>query len=206
MKIEDIETIYKKEIKEAEKEFLEGMKNKKNLGELETIYKNKLRLAREDYYESISKVIEKQKESIKKKDKKEDKSEKVKCFKLKPGKFGLTLLQRIKFRLGYLFFKLGFRLRNWLKKITPNILSYNYIKIKITIKRISLYLNNLFLEFSIVIKDNLRKIYSLAKTGIKKLLEIAKKITEATLFRFSKKDSSKEGEEKKNQINSSQNK
>src|SRR3989344_902412 len=105
MDLEEIDYIYKAEIEKADKEFLEGIKNKVNVKQLELKHKEKLAKAKEKYEKQFIKILKDNKG--KKSARKVAKSKKSSKFKVDDKRIGLSLVQRAKFRFKLLKFNLG---------------------------------------------------------------------------------------------------
>jgi len=189
MDLEKIEEDYKKGLDVAEKEFKSGLKNKGNTKELEKRYQNKLNSLRKHYYNSINSNLKKQ-GIYKKKKKSATKKEKFKTFKVHPGKFELSIFQKLKFKIHLLKFKVGFWIRNFLRNKTPEFISFNYLKIKIKSKKLFSKLSDLTADSIEKTKDLSQKTFekskSLIKIAYKKTMEFPSKIIE----KFSKKKES----------------
>ncbi len=172
MDLEEIENAYKKEIEEAEKEFLAGIKNKKDISEVERDYRNKLKISREKYYRSVSEILKKMPDlkSHKKQDKKE---EKIKPLNIRPGNFELSIFHKIRFKIIPVLFRLKLRIKRMIREKTPYRISYNYIKIKIRAKKAFLKTKN----SSEQLKEKLR---ALEQRGINSVKNLAKNIKNKT--------------------------
>ena len=188
MDLEEIETIYKKDLEKAEKEFLEGIKNSKDVNKIEEKYKKALESSRERYYNSIHFFI---KEQNKEKKKKVDKKEKIERFKLDKRSLEISSYEKFKNKLSLFFFKIRFNLRNFRRRNIPYFLSIFNIKIKLKISKVSNKINNLILSITEGIKNAFENSRESTKEFTKKLIEKSKDLPEKTLSLFKRKNTKK---------------
>ncbi len=195
MELEEIESNYKKELENAERELLEGAKNNTGVAELEKAYREKSRTAREKYYKLISKEINSRKKiSSKKVLKKEDV---VKKFEVDSRSFDIGFFKRTQLKLGLFLFKLKFKTRNSLKEKTPRSFSYNYLKFKMKTKRGLGTVKNLFLNLTESTKDSLVGAFQGMKDVAKKIYDFLVGLPEKVIAKFSKKKGEGDKEEVK---------
>lgn len=195
MELEEIESNYKKELEDAEKELLEGAKNNVRIADLEKAYREKSRIAREKYYKLISKEISASKKTSSKKVlKKEDT---VKKFDVDSRSFDIGFFKRMQLRLGLFLFKLRFKTRNSLREKTPRSFSYNYLKFKIKTKRGLGKVKGLFLNLIVSTKDSLVEAFQGMKEVAKKIYEFIAGLPGKVIAKFSKKKEEVKKEEKK---------
>ncbi len=134
MDLDEIEDVYKRELEDAEKDFLQATAEKKDANGAEEKYRSRIRAAREKYYKTIKIYLEKEKSSREKKGKKE-KTEENKQFKVEPGKFELSWWEKQKIKWGLIFFKAHFKTRNKARKNTPRAVSYEYYSLRLSLRK-----------------------------------------------------------------------
>ncbi|MGV8152532.1 MAG: hypothetical protein ACP5OG_05615 [Candidatus Nanoarchaeia archaeon] len=132
--MEDLEEVYKREIEEADKYFLESKKNKLE-GDLEAQYKEKLKLIREKYKKDLLYALESSKNKKQKKSKGKM-PEKISPYKVLPLDMSTSRLERIRQKLTIFKFIFNLRLKNFITAVTPDSFLIFTLKTKITIKRI----------------------------------------------------------------------
>ncbi|MFH1290669.1 MAG: hypothetical protein ABIH92_04645 [Nanoarchaeota archaeon] len=194
MNLEEIEETYKKELEKIEKEFLQGIKDKKDTGEVEKDYLKKIKVVRERYYKEVTVFLEKQKKALKNIKKKKVKKEKVGRFKVEPGDFELSWWQKKKFSWGLRWFKVGFKTHNFRRDHTPNFVSYNWIIFRITMKKIFTKVRNAVAGFFEMLFTAIAGGYVSSKNLLKKVSKKVVELPGRIIGRLMKK---KGGEEKK---------
>ncbi|OGJ17897.1 hypothetical protein A3K73_07795 [Candidatus Pacearchaeota archaeon RBG_13_36_9] len=134
---EEIESFYEKEIENADKEFLNGLKGTEKKINPEKAYKEKTRLIRNEYEKRYERYLQIQKSEILKERKKrpKNKKEKTEVFKVESINLGITRIEKLK--LGYELLKFKFKLKrkNFFQKITPRFLLIFSLKAKMAVKR-----------------------------------------------------------------------
>ncbi len=196
MDLEEIETIYKKDIDKAEKEFLEGIKNSKDMGKIEKRYKETLNVSREKYYNLVSSFIKKQSKENRKKENKKDSTER---FKLDESSLEISRYGKFKAKFGLFIFKLKFNLRNFKRRNVPHFLSILNIKIKFKLRKIYDKINNLISLITEKLRNTLDNLRESIKEFIKKLMEKTKDLPEKGLSLFKRKKNKKTEEENKDE-------
>ncbi len=165
MDFEEIEDVYKKELDNAEKGFLEERNSKKSKNDAENNYKEKLKKAREKYYSSVGDLIEKQKKQKIKTPKK--KRERVEHFISEEGRYEISIYQRLKLKSNLFLFKFRIYLKNKKRAMTPYFLSILFIKSKIKIKSIFGKIN----DTTATLKEKIKNLAEISKEGIKERLK-----------------------------------
>ncbi len=190
MDLEEIEAIYKKDLDKAEKEFLEGIKNSKDMTKIEEKYKEVLNASREKYSDSVNYFIKKQNKEKKKKEPKKGRAER---FKLDESSLEISRYGKFKTKFGLFIFKLKFNLRNFRKRNTPHFLSILNIKTKFKFRKIFDKINNLISLITEKIRNTFENLRESVKEFVKKLMEKSKDLPEKALSLFKRKKSKKTG-------------
>lgn len=172
MGIEEVDDAYRRDIEQADKNFVEAINKKVNLKTAEGIYLGRLKAAREKYARNIEKNLGELRGGKKKKPK--DKEKQIKPFKVNLDSYDLTFFERVKFGWGFFKFRNKIRLRNFHLRITPSFVSYGFIVIKLKIGRLFRRISN---KLNSAI-DAVRNFFAKAYEGLK---EAMKKVYEKTL-------------------------
>lgn len=192
MGLEEIDETYRREIEQADKDFVDAINKKSDLKLAEKIYREKLKRAREKY----SKLVEKNlgAEKKKKKPKKKEKKEKTKPFKVKLENFEVGQLERLKLRIGIFKFKLRINLRKLFKVVIPKIIFYAYIIVKLKVSRFYNKTKNKISDLIDRIENFFVRVYDGFKEFLKKAYEKFLNMPEKIMSLFSrkKKDEKKE--------------
>ena len=200
MDLEEIEDSYKRNCDLADNKFIEGINEKRNFNELEKEYKDKLNNARIKYNGQISIYLRKYGVATKKIVKNGTK-EKQKRFVVKSGNYELSYFQKARFKFSLIFFKIRFKLRNSIKGNIPNVILYNYLKIKVKVKKLKLRIKNFAVKIYDSIIQLLQTLLEYVKNLIKKL-ENVKNLPNKIIGHFIKKKSkTKDGEKVKEESN-----
>jgi len=198
--MEEIEERYKKEIENADSEFLKGLENKKDITKLGQDYKARFSNAIKKYEEECLNYLEKEKrkEKIKKNSfsNKEKRKEKIKSLSLKPGFSDKSRIKIILF-----FFRIKIKLKKMLNRILPLKFMVFYLSAKKRIKTIIKDSGNSFKERLYRTKI---KIYSIAEKQIKIILSVYSKLKNPIIIFYgklkeliSKRKKKQEGKEEK---------
>ena len=197
--MEEIEERYKKEIENADSEFLKGLDDKKKMSKLEENYRIRLNNAIKKYEEECLNYLEKEKKrKIKKNsfsDNKKIIKRKIKSFSLKPSFFDKS---RIKINL--FFFKLRIKLKKILNKMIPLKLMLFYISAKKSAKTAIKDSGN---SFQANLHRKKIKIYSTAEKEIGIILLAYSKIKNKVIILYNKLKEiiSKKKKEEKKEVN-----
>ena len=133
---EEIESFYEKEMENADKEFLNGLKGKKKVSP-EKAYKEKIKSIREEYEKRYEKHLQIQKNEILKgkKKKPKNKKEKTEVLKIESVSLKLTRIERLKMKYEFFKFKFKLRRKNFFRRITPKSLLIGFLKNRMAVKR-----------------------------------------------------------------------
>lgn len=199
--MEEIEERYKKEIENADSEFLKGLEGKKDIAKLEEDYRIRFNNAIKKYEEECLNYLEKEKKKAKIKknsfsDNKKNRKLKIKSFSLKPG-----FSDKSKIKIALFFFRIKIKLKKIINRILPIKLMLWYISAKKSIKTIIKDSNN-SLKASLHRKKT--KIYSIAEKQIEIILSVCSKLKNQVVIIYNKlkliskkkQDEKKEGNEK----------
>jgi hypothetical protein len=102
MDLDEIEEIYRKELEQAENDFLKEVANSKDSSPAEKRYKEKVKIAQNKYYVSVNSYLEKEKKNYGKKEQKK-KPEITAPFQVLPGNFELSRWEKRKLKWGLFF-------------------------------------------------------------------------------------------------------
>jgi hypothetical protein len=137
--IEDIENFYEREIEKADKEFLSGLKQKKDNKDKEKRYKESLKNIQEQYKKKYERYLSAQKEGLSKNKKhpgpKEGKKEKLKTKSIDFKKLDKEEKKRLNKEI--FKFKTRLKMHKFYRKATPKFLIITYLKIKFKIRNCS---------------------------------------------------------------------
>jgi hypothetical protein len=130
--MDDLEEVYAENIEKEEEIFLDGLQNKKSLGELEKEYSKKVKEIRRIYEKSLRKDLNEEKEKEIKKAK-----EKIKNPEMEKNEFHTQNLElennweeKKQIEVASWEYKTKRRVKNFIQGITPNSFIYTEYKIK----------------------------------------------------------------------------
>lgn len=190
-KMEDSEEVYANGIEEENEKFLEGLQNKKSLGELEEEYSKKVKEIRNIYEKSIKKELEQEAKNtkVKKIDLEIKKGEPYKAHCLKMEK---SWGEKKKIDITCSRYKTERKIKNFYQRFFPKKIIYFFYRSKIVmdncLSKIGLYLENL----KNIIVGVIKIIFSGIKTGILGIASGVKKIADRIKKLFLGKNSKKD--------------
>jgi hypothetical protein len=195
--MDDLEEQYAENIEKEEEIFLEGIQNRKGLGELEKEYSQKVKEIRRIYEKSLKKNLneEKEKEIQKAKNKIKIPEKEEKEFHVKNLELEENWGEKKQIEIASWEYRTKRKIKNFIKIITPNCIIYLYYKIKRILhdffKSIGDFLERIWEKISGSILNTL----SLIKDGFIKIISDIAKIP--NMFRRkSQKDEKKENANK----------
>lgn len=196
MDLDEIEEKYQKELEKAENDFLKEVAGSKDSSAAEKKYTERVKAAQSSYSNAVNSVLAKQKGSLGKVEKKKT-LEKNEQFKVVPGNFELTRWEKQKIKWGLFFFKTHFKVRNDLRKKTPNFVSYQYYYWRILIRRftgaVRDEIHHIVSEITLAMQHNYETLSEFMKKAFKFLWELPGKF----LSHFKKKGKEEKKEETK---------
>jgi len=182
---EEIESFYEKEMENADREFLNGIKGTEKKINPEKVYKEKIKSIREEYERRYEQYLKIQKNEIQKGRKKKPKNNKEKTEVFQVKSINLKLTRRERLRLRYDLFKFKFKLKrnNLFRKITPRFLLIWSLKTKMATKIAVSSVKGAIDETFTKIKEAF--LSGLKKTG-EKIIQIYSKIKKIVSSLFQK--------------------
>jgi hypothetical protein len=194
--MDDLEEKYAEDIEKEEEIFLDGLQNKKSLGELEKEYSKKVKEIRRIYEKSLKKDLneEKEKEIQKAKNKTKNPEKEEKEFHVQNLELDNNWEEKKQIEITSWTYKTKRKLNNFMRIIIPNHMVYMYYKIKRILgdyfKDARNFLENIWENISESILNNLSSI----KEGIIKIITDIGKIS--SIFKTkNKKDKKSEKED-----------
>ena len=168
MDLEEIDFLYKKDVETAEKEFTDGIAKKKNISQLENNFKNKLQKSRDKYYSSIQDYLKNQKNSrkITKKSPAEDNL----AYKVDDKSTDLTSKEKKRLNRQLFIFKFKIQYKNFIRKFTPDYISFLFIRFKLRLKKIKMKISSLYSSIIDKIKILFEKLTEWLKESSKKMI------------------------------------
>ncbi|MGY4884313.1 MAG: hypothetical protein ACP5NZ_01915 [Nanobdellota archaeon] len=178
----DLEEQYAEGIEREGEIFLEGLQNKRDIGELEKEYSKKVKEIRRIYEKSLKKELDKERQSqeIKNKINLEGKEEKE--FHVQNLKLEKSWGEKKQVEIASSSYMIKRRLKNGVYNLTPNFFIYLYYKTKRIVKDTSKEINNFLERNKERISRKVGEIFSYIKEGfltvflgLKKVVKIFKK-------------------------------
>ncbi len=178
----DLEEQYTEGMEREGEIFLEGLQNKRDIGELEKEYSKKVKEIRRIYEKSLKKELDKERQSqgIKNKINLEGKEEKE--FHVQNLKLEKSWGEKKQVEIASSSYMIKRRLKNGVYNLTPNFFIYLYYKTKRIVKDTSKEINNFLERNKERISRKVGEIFSYIKEGfltvflgLKKVVKIFKK-------------------------------
>jgi hypothetical protein len=189
-KMDNFEEVYAENIEKEGEIFLEGIQNKKSLGELEKEYSKKVKEIRRIYERSLRKDLneEKEKEIQKAKNKTRTKEKEEREFHVKNLNLDKSWGERKQIEITSLGYKTKIKIKNFFRIVIPNYLVYTYYKIKRSINYFFKDIMEIFIHIFEKISDKISNSLSFVKEGFIKVLSILKRIINIFKIKKSKKE------------------
>lgn len=195
MGIEEVDEAYRREIEQADKDFVEAINKKVNLKTAEAVYLGRLKAARVRYAKNIEKNLGELRGGKKKKPSAKESA--TKPFKVNLDSYDLSFHEKIKFKWSFFKFMSKIRIRNFHLKVTPRIVSYSFIVVRLKIARFFRRISNKINSAIDEVKNFFAKVYEGVKEAMKKVYEKTLNAPEWIMTKLkSMKGKKKEGEKK----------
>ncbi len=197
---EEIESFYEKEMENADREFLNGIKGGKKERNPESSYKEKIKLIRKEYERKYERYLKLQKNEILKGREKvpNNKKEKTEVFRVECVNLKRTKRERLTLRYNLFKFKFKLKRNNLFRRITPRFLLILSIKTKMAAKRAVSSAKRAIEKTLTKIKEAVISRFNKTVEKIKKICSKIKKVVSSAYQKVRKKISFKrKGEEDK---------
>jgi hypothetical protein len=193
--MEDLEEFYSEGVEKEGELFLEGLEKKRDIGELEKEYSKKVKEIRRIYEKSLKKDLYKEKEIMQTKKPSKPQKGEVKEFRVENLDLEDNWRDEGQVKINSFSYKIGRKIKDFIKKIAPNLLIYKYYKSKVVLKNffkeIDGYIRNIFEKIS----ERILRVVGYVREGFLKVLSEVKKMTD--IFKRKKSKEGK-GEKKEN--------
>lgn len=196
--MDDLEEKYAENIEKEEEIFLEGLQNKKSLGELEKEYSTKVKELRRIYEKALKKDInkEKEKEIKKAKDRTRNPEKEENEFRVKNLELEDDWKEKKQIEITSWTYRTKRKIKNFIYIITPNYAIYLYYKIKRILNDFFKDIRNIFDNIWENISEILSNILSSIKEGFIKITSDIGKIKNIFKSKSKKDDGNKKSESK----------
>lgn len=177
-KMNDLEEEYRENLEKEGELFLEGLKNKRSLGELEKEYSKKVREIRRIYEKSLKKELEKEKNSqikgVKKNINIQEKKEKP--FQVESIELNKNWKERKQIEVASSSYKTKRKIKDFIQKALPNYLLYSYYRIKRILKDFFKEVGKKITKIWNNSSEKALNVLSLIKKGFLKIISIMKRL------------------------------